>query len=133
MNGYFITKSRFVGDMNVNFGVGFPAMPSHLRREHILTHFSPVLHFIQKPVTSFVEQKQITGFYMKCNTGLKQVNMRILKVSARSCLLSITVLNHRKHEFDTANYSNFQFFSNTLKITSPHHRACVLTTLKFAL
>ena len=50
MNGYFITKSKFVGDMNVNFGDGFPAMPSHLKREHTFTHFSLVLHFIQKPV-----------------------------------------------------------------------------------
>ena len=81
MNGYFITKSKFVGDMNVNFGDGFPAIPSHLKREHTFTHLSLVLHFIQKPVTCSVEQKQMNDFYMKCNTDLKYENcLRILKI-----------------------------------------------------
>ena len=74
MNGYFITQSRFVGDMNLNFGVGFPAIPSHLKRERNFTHFSLVLHFIQKPVTCSEEQKQMHGFCMKCNTDLKYEN-----------------------------------------------------------
>ena len=74
MNGYFITKSRFVGDMNLNFSVGFPAIPSHLKRERTFTHFSLVLHFIQKPVTCSEEQKQMHGFCMKCNTDLKYEN-----------------------------------------------------------
>ena len=74
MNGYFITQSRFVGDMNLNFGVGFPAIPSHLKRERTFTHFSLVLHFIQKPVTCSEEQKQMHGFCMKCNTDLKYEN-----------------------------------------------------------
>ena len=32
---------------------------------------NPVLHFIQKTCHLFCSEKQLTGFYMKCNTGLK--------------------------------------------------------------
>ena len=37
-----------------------------------LIHISPVLRFIQKLV--ICSAKQMTGFYMKRNTGLKWVN-----------------------------------------------------------
>ena len=46
-----------------------------------LTHFSPVLRFIYKPVVLQRETndwsckaKQMTGFYIKCNPGLKWLN-----------------------------------------------------------
>ena len=35
-----------------------------------LSNFSPALHFIEKPINWF---HGMTGFYMKCNTGLKRV------------------------------------------------------------
>ena len=39
--------------------------------EKISTYFIPVLHFMQKPFIFFCSS---TGFYMKCNIGLKWVN-----------------------------------------------------------
>ena len=39
-----------------------------------LTHFCPVLRFIQKPAICFARAKQMTCFYIKCNFGLKRIN-----------------------------------------------------------
>ena len=45
-----------------------------------LTQFSLVLHSIQKPVIR--NANQVTGFYMKCNTGLKWVNFNSQNISS---------------------------------------------------
>ena len=36
-----------------------------------LTYFSAILHFIWKPMIWFAIANQVTGFYIKCNIGLK--------------------------------------------------------------
>ena len=44
-----------------------------------LTCFSPMLHFIWKSVICFAEQN-MTGFYMKRNTGLKWVKLTLVNI-----------------------------------------------------
>lgn len=62
------------------------------KRINPLNYFSTVLSFIYKPLTCFSSTKQMTGFYVKSNTGLKRVNDRCFNNMDTSNALQNTLL-----------------------------------------
>ena len=69
-----IDRVSFQSD-NLKFHFSSPVKVDYFRVYRIVTHSSVAIHYY-KPVVSIANQ--MTGFYMKCNTGLKQVKSTLI-------------------------------------------------------